>query len=72
MKKKLSHSHSAGIAPRCLQKEEHMTTEVTRRETFHSKGWQSLVSMIMVATGCACFIFSCVAAMIIVNSDRKK
>ena len=49
-----------------------MTTEVTRKENFHSKGWQSLVAMIMVATGCACFIFSCVAAMIIVNNDRKK
>ena len=49
-----------------------MTTEVTRKENFHSKGWQSLVAMMMVANCCACFIFSCVAAMIIVNGDRRK
>ncbi len=44
--------------------------EYTQRDTFHSKGWPAIFSMVMVAMGGACFILSCVAAMIVLNKNR--
>lgn len=44
--------------------------EYTQRDTFHTKGWHSIVSMVMVAMGGACFILGCVAAMTIMNKNK--
>ena len=31
--------------------------------------WRSVTAMVMLAAGCACFILSCVAAMVITGKD---
>ena len=31
--------------------------------------WRSVTAIVMVAVGCACFILSCVAAMVITGKD---
>ena len=46
-------------------------TEIIKKESFHSKGWHAVVSMITVVAGCACFVLSCVAAMLIMKKTDK-
>ena len=38
-------------------------------DTFHSKGWQSVVALVMVATGGICFLLSCISAMVIMRKN---
>ena len=46
-------------------------TEIIKKESFHSTGWHAVVSMITVVAGCACFVLSCVAAMLIMKKTDK-
>lgn len=41
--------------------------EYIQRDTFHTRGWRSIVALAALLSGCACFILGCVAAMIISN-----
>lgn len=47
-------------------------TEIIKKESFHSKGWHAVVSMVTVAAGCACFVLSCVAAMLIMKKAERE
>ncbi len=42
-------------------------SETIKKENFYSKGWHAVVSMITVVAGCACFVLSCVTAMLIMK-----
>lgn len=47
-----------------------MMNETTRKDTFHTRGWQAIVSITMIVAGCACYILGCVSAMIITNRHQ--
>lgn len=42
-------------------------TEIVRKESFHSKGWHAIIAMLMVVGGSACFVLSCISAMLIMK-----
>ena len=42
-------------------------TEIIHKETFFSKGWHAIIAMLMVVGGSACFILSCISAMLIMK-----
>ena len=42
-------------------------TEIVRKESFHSKGWHAIIAMLRVVGGSACFVLSCISAMLIMK-----